>query len=229
MFRRILILILILFSFSCSSGPSNNAKTDSPEMPAATSKAQKEGMDHAASADKKPSANEKFAVFAGGCFWCTEKDFESLSGVRDAVSGYTGGDEENPTYTQVGRGLTGHTEAIKVYYDPDQISYSALVEKLWRSCDPTDNDGQFVDRGHHYRPGIFYASDAEKEIAEKSKAALQDSGRFSKPIVLKIEGLKTFWPAETYHQDFYKKSPDRYYSYRKGSGRDAFIASHWKE
>lgn len=175
-----------------------------------------------------PSANEKTAVFAGGCFWCTEKDFESVKGVRDVLSGYTGGSEENPTYEQVGRGQTTHTEAVKVYYNPDVVTYSQLVDKLWMSCDPTDNGGQFVDRGQHYRPGIFYGDDREKEIAQSSKKVLQDSGRFSKPIILKIEKVGKFWPAETYHQNFYKKSPDRYYGYRKGSGRDQFIASHWK-
>lgn len=221
-----LLLVSLLFSLSCSTGPSNNsAKSDSPEMPPATSADQKEKL---VTSNGTPSANEKTAVFASGCFWCTEKDFESVEGVRDAVSGYTAGKEENPTYEQVGRGQTTHTEAVKVYYDPDVVTYAQLVQKLWMTSDPTDNGGQFVDRGQHYRPGIYYGNDAEKEIAEKSKVALEASKRFSKPIVLEIEKLGPFWPAETYHQDFYKKSPGRYNSYRKGSGRDQFISRHWK-
>ncbi len=220
-------MFFFLLSLSCSTRSANTAKSDSPDLPSATATSSHPNEDPT-QAKTKPLEGEKFAVFASGCFWCTEKDFEEIEGVRDAVSGYTGGSEENPTYKQVGRGLTTHTEGVKVYYDPNLVTYEQLVEKLWMTSDPTDNEGQFVDRGQHYRPGIFYGDLIEKEIAEKSKKALQESGRFSKPIVLKIEKLGQFWPAEDYHQDFYKKSPKRYYQYRRGSGRDLFIKKHWQ-
>ena len=167
------------------------------------------------------------AVFAGGCFWCTESDFEKVDGVIEAVSGYTGGRVENPTYKQVSAGGTGHVEAIKVIYDPNKVSYSQLLDVFWRHVDPTDAGGQFVDRGDQYRSVIFYASDEERQMAEASKKALAASGRFDRPIVTDILPLGAFYEAEDYHQDYYKKNPIRYNWYRSGSGRDKFLETAW--
>lgn len=167
------------------------------------------------------------AVFAGGCFWCVESAFEHFPGVVAVISGYSGGPEKNPTYEQVGSGRTGHTEAIDVIYDPQFVSYSDLVEMYWRQVDPTDLGGQFVDRGPQYRPEIFVVNAEQRRIAEASKAALAASGRFEKPILVPITDFSDFYPAEDYHQDFYKKDPLRYKSYRMGSGRDRFIEKMW--
>ena len=167
------------------------------------------------------------AVFAGGCFWCTESDFEKVDGVIEAVSGYTGGRDGNPTYKQVSAGGTGHVEAVKVIYDPAKISYSQLLDVFWRHVDPTDAGGQFVDRGDQYRSAIFYANDEERQMAEASKKTLAASGRFDKPIVTDILPLGSFYEAEDYHQDYYKKNPIRYNWYRSGSGRDKFLEMTW--
>ena len=169
----------------------------------------------------------KVATFAGGCFWCVESDFEKLNGVKEAISGYTGGEFENPTYKQVSSGRTEHVEAVQVYYDPDVVSYGQLVEYLWRHTNPTDNGGQFSDRGKEYRTGIFYHDEEQRRIAEASKAELNASGHFRKPVVTELHLLKRFWPAETYHQDYYKKNPLRYKYYRYGSGRDQFLEKAW--
>ena len=167
------------------------------------------------------------AVFAGGCFWCTESDFEKVDGVIEVISGYTGGKEANPTYHQVSEGSTGHVEAVKVVYDPDRIRYEELLEVFWRHVDPTDAGGQFVDRGPQYVSAIFYGNDQERLMAEASKKHLAATGRFSKPIVTDILPLGPFYPAEDYHQDYYKKSPIRYKWYRFGSGRDRFLEKVW--
>ena len=167
------------------------------------------------------------AVFAGGCFWCTESDFEKVDGVLGAVSGYTGGRVENPTYKQVSAGGTGHTEAIKVIYDPGKISYRRLLNVFWRHVDPTDAGGQFVDRGDQYRSTIFYDSDEERQMAEASKKALNASARFNRPVVTEILPLGPFYEAEDYHQDYYKRNPLRYKWYRSGSGRDRFLKMTW--
>lgn len=171
--------------------------------------------------------NARSAVFAGGCFWCTESDFEKVDGVIEAISGYTGGRMENPTYKQVSAGGTGHIEAVKVVYDPAKISYSQLLDVLWRHIDPTDAGGQFVDRGDQYRSAIFYATDEERQTAEASKKALAASGRFDRPIVTDILPLGAFYEAEDYHQDYYKKNSLRYNWYRSGSGRDRFLETAW--
>jgi peptide methionine sulfoxide reductase msrA/msrB len=173
------------------------------------------------------TANTRTAVFAGGCFWCTESDFEKLDGVIEAVSGYTGGQVENPTYKQVSAGGTGHVEAIRVVYDPERISYQELLDHFWRHVDPTDPGGQFVDRGSQYRSAIFYANEGEREMAEASKKALAASGRFDRPIVTGVLPLGAFYSAEDYHQDYYKKNPLRYHWYRSGSGRDRFLEQAW--
>lgn len=145
------------------------------------------------------------ATFAGGCFWCMVKPFDTQPGIEKVVSGYTGGHTVNPTYKEVCSGTTGHTEAIQITFDPAVFPYEKLVEVYWQQTDPTDAAGQFVDRGDSYRPVIFYHNEEQKEIAEKSKAALDASGRFKKPIVTEIAKAETFYPAEEYHQDFYKK------------------------
>ncbi|WP_407923345.1 peptide-methionine (S)-S-oxide reductase MsrA [Desulfosoma caldarium] len=169
------------------------------------------------------------ATFAGGCFWCVESDFEKVDGVLEVISGYTGGHKENPTYEEVSSGRTGHVEAVQVIYDPSKVSYEQLLDVFWRHIDPTDPDGQFVDRGSQYKSAIFYHDEEQRRLAEISRQRLQASGRFSKPIVTEILPLKTFYPAEDYHQDYYKKSPIRYRFYRANSGRDTFLKKVWKD
>jgi peptide methionine sulfoxide reductase msrA/msrB len=169
------------------------------------------------------------ATFAGGCFWCTEADFEKAPGVVKAVSGYTGGTKENPAYEEVSAGTTGHVEAIQVYYDPSKITYEGLLDSFWRHIDPTDPGGQFVDRGSQYRSVIFYHDEEQRWSAEKSKEALGKSGRFGKPIVTDIVKFTKFYEAEEYHQDYYKKNPIRYKYYRYNSGRDQFLKKVWGE
>jgi peptide methionine sulfoxide reductase msrA/msrB len=176
---------------------------------------------------KEQPQKTETAVFAGGCFWCTESDFEKVDGVVEAVSGYTGGKVSNPTYEQVSAGGTGHVEAVKVIYDPDKVSYAQLLDVFWRHVDPTDNAGQFVDRGSQYRSVIFYSDEEQRQLAEKSKKELDQSGRFTKPIVTEILPLGPFFAAEEYHQDYYKRNPIRYNFYRAGSGRDRFLEKVW--
>ena len=175
-----------------------------------------------------PPAGREVAIFAGGCFWCMEPPFEKLDGVDEVYSGFVGGQEPRPAYKDVAYGRTGHTEAVRVIYDPKKITYEALLEVFWKNHDPTDAGGQFVDRGAQYRPGIFYVNEAQRVAAEKSKAALAQSKRFGdEPIVDEITAAGPFWLAEEYHQDFYEKSTDHYKRYRRGSGRDQFIEKHW--
>ena len=169
------------------------------------------------------------ATFAGGCFWCVEEAFEKLPGVVEAVSGYSGGELENPTYAQVSSGSTRHTEAVQVHYDPAVISYEGLLQGLWRMMDPTDADGQFVDRGRQYRPAIFYHDDEQRRLAEASRQALADSGRYADPVVIEIVPFKAFYEAEDYHQDYYRKNPLRYKFYTQNSGRYQFIDKVWGE
>lgn len=167
------------------------------------------------------------ATFAGGCFWCTEADFEKVAGVSKVISGYTGGHKENPTYNEVSAHTTGHVEAVRVYYDPTVATYNDLLGYFWMHIDPTDKDGQFVDKGDSYVSVVFYANEAEKIAAERSKKALEDSKIFDKPVVTAILPAKPFYEAEEYHQDYYKKNPVRYGYYRGGSGREAFIEKYW--
>jgi peptide methionine sulfoxide reductase msrA/msrB len=152
-----------------------------------------------------------------------------LPGVEKIVSGYTGGHQENPTYEQVCSKKTGHCEAVQITFDPEKVSYEELLEIYWRQIDPTDPGGQFVDRGEPYHTVIFYHSEEQKQKAEASKKALEESGRFDKPVVTKIIPAGAFYPAEEYHQDFYKKNPSHYRYYRLGSGRDDFAQKHWRE
>ena len=167
----------------------------------------------------------KKAIFAGGCFWCMEKPFEQLEGVVSVTSGYIGGKTENPTYENYGAG--GHIEAIAIVYDPAKISYAKLLDVFWRQIDPTDSTGQFVDRGHAYTSGIFYLDEEQRQLAEKSKKELSGRKVFAKPLVTPIVPATAFYPAEEYHQDYYKKNPIRYYYYRNGSGRDQFLEKIW--
>ena len=169
----------------------------------------------------------KVATFAGGCFWCTESGFEKLPGVKEAISGYAGGQEKNPTYGQVSSGSTGHTEVVQVYYDPQVITYEGLLQSLWRQMDPTDGKGSFVDRGTQYRPAVFYHNEQQRGLAEQSMAALAASGRYSKPLATELTQLTVFYPAEDYHQDYYKRNPIRYKYYRFNSGRDQYLEKTW--
>lgn len=169
----------------------------------------------------------RVATVAGGCFWCTEADFEKLPGVSKAISGYTGGHKENPSYEEVSSGTTGHVEAVQVYYDPSKLTYEELLDYFWRHIDPTDGGGQFVDRGSQYRSVIFYHDEEQKKLAEKSKEDLSKSGKFNKPVVTEIIKFTKFYEAEEYHQDYYKKNPLRYKYYRYNSGRDQFLKKVW--
>jgi peptide methionine sulfoxide reductase msrA/msrB len=171
--------------------------------------------------------NLSVATFAGGCFWCVESGFEKVPGVKEVISGYTGGDEENPSYKEVAGGRTGHTESVQVFYDASKISYEGLLESYWRIFDPTDGGGSFYDRGRQYRPGIFYSSEMQLKLAENSRAKLEASGRFDKPIAVEITPLKRFYQAENDHQDYYKNNPIRYQLYTNGSGRTQFVEQAW--
>ena len=182
----------------------------------------------AASKATDPSVETKTAVFAGGCFWCMEPPFEKLKGVLGVVSGYAGGAEKNPTYEQVSAGSTGHAEVVQVTYDPSKVTYDELLDVFWKNVDPTVKDRQFCDKGAQYRTGIFYADDAQKKAAEASKAALAKEKPFEAEIVTEISPFDAFWPAEEYHQDYYKKHPIRYAYYRRGCGRDARLKEVWE-
>jgi len=165
------------------------------------------------------------ATFAGGCFWCVESSFEELNGVQEAVSGYTGGDGKDPSYGDYA--AKGHTEAVQITFDPSRITYSHLLEIFWREIDPTDVGGQFADRGPGYRPAIYFHNDEQKRLAEETRAALDASRRFERPVRTEIAAAGPFYPAEEYHQNFCTKKPVHYKSYRAGSGRDRFLDSIW--
>jgi peptide-methionine (S)-S-oxide reductase len=167
------------------------------------------------------------ATFAGGCFWCMEPPFDELKGVIATTSGYTGGQTKNPTYEEVSAGGTGHAEAIQVTFDPAMVSYAKLLEVFWRNIDPTVRDRQFCDWGSQYRTGIFYHNESQKKLAEESKKKLEHEGRFKGKIVTEISPLTLFYAAEQYHQDFYRKNPLRYNSYRIGCGRDHRLRELW--
>ena len=173
------------------------------------------------------SLNQQKATFAGGCFWCMEKPFEKVEGVLSVTSGYTGGRSENPTYGNYGAG--GHIEAVEIAYDPGRVTFEQLLDIFWRQIDPTDAGGQFADRGNEYSTAIFYHDAEQKKLAEISKKNLGNKNIFDKPVVTPILAAMTFYPAEDYHQDYYKKNPLRYKLYRFGSGRDKFLDTTWKE
>lgn len=175
------------------------------------------------------TATGKFekATFAGGCFWCMEAPFDKLPGVVSVTSGYTGGNMKNPTYKQVSAGGTGHAEAVQIVYDPARIGYTRLLDVFWHNTDPTVNDRQFCDVGAQYRPGIFYHSEEQRLLALKSKEALEKSKPFKDPIVTEVTKAGEFYPAEEYHQHYYKKNPIRYRYYRNGCGRDQRLKELW--
>ena len=177
----------------------------------------------------EPPAETEVATFAGGCFWCMEPPFEKLAGVEAVISGYTGGTLENPTYAEVTSGGTGHIEAVEIYYNPQIITYETLLKVFWRQIDPTDDGGQFVDRGESYTTAIFVHNDEQRKLAEASRAEMEASGRFDGPIVTPIRNADVFYNAEEYHQDYYLKNPVRYNFYRSLSGRDAYLDRVWGE
>jgi peptide methionine sulfoxide reductase msrA/msrB len=167
------------------------------------------------------------AMFAGGCFWCMEPPFEKMDGVISVTSGYAGGKTADPTYKNYMAG--GHLEVVQVVYDPRRVSYEQLLNVYWRQVDPTDPGGQFVDRGHGYTTAVFYYDDEQRRLAEQSKSDMEQSGIFDKPIVTPITPAVTFYRAEEYHQDYYKKNPIRYRFYRAGSGRDTYLKKVWQK
>jgi peptide-methionine (S)-S-oxide reductase len=167
------------------------------------------------------------AIFAGGCFWCMEPPFEALAGVLDVISGYTGGQVANPTYGQVSSGTTGHAEAIQITFDPQRVSYSALLDVFWKNIDPVAKNGQFCDQGSQYRSAIFALGAQQKELAERSRAHWVDSGRFPEPITTEVADASAFYPAEEYHQDYHKKSSLQYKYYRYRCGRDQRLEEIW--
>jgi methionine-S-sulfoxide reductase len=176
-------------------------------------------------AAKAPPEGLAVATFAAGCFWCTEADFDKVAGVVSTTSGYTGGHKANATYYEVGTGRTGHTEAVRIVYDPKRVSYERLLDVYWRNVDPLDARGQFCDKGSQYRPEIFVHDAEQNKLAEASKAKV--AGKFKEPIVVKITPASTFYVAEDYHQDYYNKNPVRYKFYRYNCGRDARLEALW--
>lgn len=182
-----------------------------------------------AMSEMKNAQHNAEAVFAGGCFWCVESDFEKVTGVVEVISGYTGGNVKNPEYKQVSSGSTGHVEAVKVFYNSDVVSYDELLEHFWRQIDPTDNQGQYVDRGKQYRPVIFISDPSQQQSVDLALQKLKASGRYDKPINLEVLPESKFYVAEDYHQDYYKRNPIRYKYYRYNSGRDQYLAKVWGE
>ncbi|MCB0344297.1 MAG: peptide-methionine (S)-S-oxide reductase MsrA [Bdellovibrionales bacterium] len=178
-------------------------------------------------AETEPAHHQNLgtATFAGGCFWCMEPPFDKIDGVISTTSGYTGGRVANPTYKQVSSGTTGHAEALQVKYDPKKVSYEQLLEVFWKNVDPTDGGGQFCDRGEQYRTAIFYDSDEQKQLAEKTKAAVEQKYKIG--IVTEITAASTFYPAEDYHQNYYQRNPIRYKYYRYSCGRDQRLEQLW--
>jgi len=181
-------------------------------------------------ADRKiPSSQLEKATFAGGCFWCMQSVFETVPGIVSVTAGYTGGHLENPTYQQVTSGRTGHAEAVQIVYDPQEVRYEKLLDIFWHNIDPTVKDRQFCDVGNQYRTAIFYHTGEQKRLAEKSKTELEGNKPFKQPIVTEIVPASAFYPAEEYHQQYYKKNPIRYNDYRMGCGRDQRLKELWKE
>ena len=196
--KTIFLLLVIVCVVGCSGSTTSNRGPERAEVIAVAE-------------SQKPLEDLSRAYFASGCFWCVEAIYESVNGVREAISGYAGGPEQNPTYRQVASGATGHTESVEVYYDPEVVSFETLVEVYYGSHDPTTVNGQHPDYGRQYRSVIFYQNAAEREIAERWKKKVAASGAYDKPIATEISELEKFWPAEDYHQDFEKKNPDQSY------------------
>lgn len=214
-----LLAILILAGGLWAMRPSPRSQPDSvPSLPVAE-----------ALVTDVDTANLVVATFAGGCFWSMEEPFEKLPGVASVVSGYTGGPEAFPTYYEVARGRTGHVEAVEVRFDPQRVSYDDLLEVFWRNVDPTDDGGQFADRGSSYRTAIFVHTDEQRQAAEASKLRLESSRRFKKPIVTRIVAASAFYPAEAEHQDFYRLQPAHHQACFVGSGRAGYLSRTWGE
>jgi peptide-methionine (S)-S-oxide reductase len=184
------------------------------------------GIAVSAGGDAAATAQAK-AYFAGGCFWCMEEAFEKVEGVLSVTSGYMGGTVANPSYEQVSAGQTGHAESVEVIYDPAKVSYQKLLDAFWRNVDPVTPNAQFCDHGSQYRSVIFYGTEEERRLAEESKSAIERSKRFSQPIVTQLVMASTFYPAEDYHQDYYKKNPLRYKYYKFGCGRAQRLETLW--
>ena len=186
-------------------------------------------LSFSAIADTATGPKLESVVLGGGCFWCIEADYEKLDGVVDVISGYAGGHVKNPTYKQVSAGGSGHIEVVKVIYDANKINYSQILDYFWRHVDPTRDDGQFCDRGSQYRPAIFYQDEAQKKLALASTKQIEQSKPFEQPLKVELIQAGTFYPAEDYHQDYYKKNPIRYNFYRFNCGRDARVEQLWGE
>lgn len=186
-------------------------------------------LSFSAIADTATEPKLESVVLGGGCFWCIEADYEKLDGVVDVISGYAGGHVKNPTYQQVSAGGSGHIEVVKVTYDVNKINYSQILDYFWRHVDPTRDDGQFCDRGSQYRPAIFYQDEAQKKLALASTKQIEQSKPFEQPLKVELIQAGTFYPAEDYHQDYYKKNPIRYNFYRFNCGRDARVEQLWGE
>ncbi len=209
---------LLVFLLACDAGATGPT---SPKAPASADTA------NAPAPVPPPAPGQAVAVFAGGCFWCMESDFDGLDGVVHTTSGYAGGHVQNPTYMDVTSETSGHKEVVRVVYDTSKLTYRALLDYYWHHVDPTDAGGQFCDRGDSYETAIFVLDEQQRAAAEASKAAIDARGVLSKPVVTPIVQLDTFWAAENYHQDFHEKNPGRYLPYRMGCGRDARVAEVW--
>jgi len=232
----LLLLLLMLWLFSgdqlgADGGVQIQASNLQEEPMNPISEQSSDAAAHTSSKDDSSPATDQpdvaHAVFAGGCFWCMEPPYDKLDGVLETISGYAGGHSENPSYQDVVAGGTGHAEVVKVVYDPARISYAELLEVFWKNIDPTTRDRQFCDVGDQYRTAIFYADDQQKQQAEASLARLSATTDLPAPIVTAIEPLQAFYPAEDYHQDYYRKNPMRYKLYRSGCGRDARLRQLW--
>lgn len=222
----VVLTALVLLAVASPAAMPTSARSETVASDAAARKGSGSTTRAGKAAKPVPSAT---AVFAMGCFWCGETQFEEQPGVLAVVSGYTGGPERNPTYEQVSSGATGHYEAIEIRYDPARTDYATLLDLFWRGVDPTQANGQFCDHGPQYRSAVFVADSTQRRIAEQSKRALERSGVLKAPIVTAILPAATFWPAEDYHQDFWRKDPLRYRSYREGCGRDRRLRQLWGE
>jgi peptide methionine sulfoxide reductase msrA/msrB len=212
-----LLVVIVLFTASGLFHQPKEAVTQGTAIP----------MAEPTSTNNTTHVQGELAIFAGGCFWSMESSIEPIKGVLSVVSGYTGGTKDNPTYEDVNTETTGHQESVQVRFDPSIISYEELLQVYWRNINPTDGGGQFYDRGESYTTAIFYLNEDQKQLAEASKKALEASGRFEQTIVTKIRPASTFYKAEEYHQDYYKKNPEHYQAYRKASGRDAYFDKIW--
>ncbi len=221
-----IMLVVATSLTSCQARTPGDGMTEATEVQDTMAREQPK-LDPSYAAVEKESLQK--ATFAGGCFWCMETPYQEVEGVRAVISGFAGGIRPNPTYEEVSSGTTNYQESVQVYYDSSKVSYARLLWVYWRSMDPTDDGGQFADRGRQYRATIFVRTPEERRLAEESEQELRKSGKFDKPIVTPIRDFTTFYPAEDYHQDYYLKNPERYEAYREGSGRGPFLRDTWGE